>query len=257
MSGFFRWIFAIFGFRYGLYGAIAGFFIGWMVDSYVLNRFWNSSSKESNRNNNSTANLNAFVRSLIILTAAVMKADGTVIKVELDYVKAFFRQQFGEDIAKNSLLYLRDILKQQLPINQACSQIRSRIDYASKIHLLHYLFGLANTKGSINPNELNIIEYISNNIGISRSDFQSVKSAFIKGHNANEIDSAYKILEVSPTASNDEVKKAYRRMAVKYHPDKASQLSEKEQKTSEEQFKKINNAFEEIKRQREIGRAHV
>ena len=250
MSGFFRWIFAIFGFRYGLYGAIAGFFIGWMVDSYVLSRFWNSGTKE--RNNNSKANLNGFVRSLIILTAAVMKADGTVIKVELDYVKAFFRQQFGEDVAKNSLLYLRDILKQQLPINQACNQVRNRIDYASKIHLLHYLFGLANTKGSINQSELNVIEYISNNIGISRSDFQSVKSAFVKGYSTKNVDSAYKILEIEPTASNDEIKKAYRRMAVKYHPDKVSQLGEKAQRAAEEQFKKINNAFEEIKRQRGI-----
>ena len=65
-----------------------------------------------------------------------------------------------------------------------------------------------------------------------------------------ETDSAYKILEISPVATDDEVKKAYRQMAIKYHPDKVSTLGEDIQKAAKEKFQQLSNAYEQIKKQR-------
>ena len=239
-----KWICSLLGFAYfGIRGAIVGFILGALIDSLTKTNHSSASLKHNG--------LNSFVKSIVIITAAVMKADGSVIKIELNYVKVFFRQQFGESTAKSAVLYLRDILKQTLPVQQTCAQLRAKVDYGSRIHILHYLFGLAKTKGNIISSELITIESIANGLGISYSDFSSVKSAFIKtARTPQEIHWAYKTLEIQPNATNDEVKKAYRRMAVKYHPDKIGHKGEKEQKTAEEYFKKINNAFEEIKHQR-------
>ena len=61
--------------------------------------------------------------SLLVLVAAVMKADGKVVKSELDYVKQFFVRQFGQESAKQALLMLKDILKQEIPVRDVCLQI--------------------------------------------------------------------------------------------------------------------------------------
>ena len=66
-------------------------------------------------------------------------------------------------------------------------------------------------------------------------------------------DGDYKILEIDPNATNDEVKKAYRRMAMKFHPDKVSTLGEEVQHAAKEKFQKVNQAYENIKKERKIA----
>lgn len=61
------------------------------------------------------------------------------------------------------------------------------------------------------------------------------------------LDDCYKILEVSPDASDEEVKKAYRAAALKYHPDRVSHLGEDMRKKAEETFAKVNEAYDKIK----------
>ena len=63
-------------------------------------------------------------------------------------------------------------------------------------------------------------------------------------------DNDYKILEISPDASDEEVKKAYRAAAKKHHPDKVSHLGEDVRKAAEEKFAQVNEAYERIKKAR-------
>jgi DnaJ like chaperone protein len=65
-----------------------------------------------------------------------------------------------------------------------------------------------------------------------------------------DIDNAYKILQITPDANEKEIKRAYRNLAVKYHPDKVAHLGEDIQKAAKEKFQKINAAYEDIKKQR-------
>ncbi len=186
-----------------------------------------------------------FAASLIILSAAVMKADGKVLKSELEFVKQFFNQQFGTALAKENILMLREILKQEIDVRAVSSQIKRYMDYPSRIQLLHYLFGISKADGHIHAKEVEMIEMISAGLGISSADFTSVKAMFYK-----DINSAYEILEISVEATNDEVKKAYRKMAVKYHPDKVSHLGEQFRKAAKEKFQEVNAAYERIKKER-------
>ena len=187
-----------------------------------------------------------FMVSLVVLTAAVMKADGKVTQAELNYVKQFFVRQFGVETATDGIRMLRDVLKQQIPVYEVSRQIGQMLNYSSKLQLIDYLFGIANAKGSVLTIELNLIEAISRNMGVSTSDFNSIKSMFVKA----DADSAYKILGISPSATDDEVKKAYRKMAVENHPDKVAYLGEDVQRAAKEKFQKINEAYEAIKKQR-------
>jgi DnaJ like chaperone protein len=119
------------------------------------------------------------------------------------------------------------------------------MDYSAKLLLIQYLFGIALADGQHDPSEISLIQSISGYIGISRNDYESVKAMFIK-----DTGSAYKILEVSPDATDDEIKKAYRELAKKYHPDKVSHLGNDVRMAAEEKFTKLNAAYEAVKQER-------
>ena len=181
----------------------------------------------------------------LVLSAAVMKADGQVKRSELDYVKRFFLQNFGQQQAEKYVKMLREILEQDYNIYEVSQQVGHYMDYSSRLQLLHYLFGIANADGFISPEELSVVNTISDYMGVTNSDFLSVKAMFIK-----ETDSAYKILGIEPSATDEEVKRAYREMAKKNHPDLVSNLGEEVRKAAEKKFQEINAAYETIKKQR-------
>ncbi|GAF03056.1 TerB family tellurite resistance protein [Saccharicrinis fermentans] len=221
----------------GPVGAVLGF---------VLGSFAEGVSGELATENRTEGNpRDGFVASLLVLIAAVMKADGKIVKSELDFVKAYLRQAFNEEKASEALLMLREILERDIPLQQVCRQISANVDYNSKVQLVHMLFGVANADGAIPASEQDVIRLIASGLGLSTRDFESVMNMYVKS-----TESAYKILEVDPAASNDEIKKAYRKMAVKFHPDKVAHLGEEFQASANEKFQKVNEAFETIKKQR-------
>ena len=225
----------------GPIGAIIGYAIGGIFSSSGL-RGIRSEVSDTFGNTEEKRDFNV---TLLVLSAAVMKADGNVKKSELDYVKRFFLQNFGQERAENYIKMLREILEKDYNLYEVSQQVGRYMDYASRLQLLHYLFGIANSDGRISEEELNIVNLISDYMGITNSDFQSAKAMFIK-----ETDSAYKILGIDPSATDEEVKKAYREMAKKNHPDLVSNLGDEVRKSAEKKFQEINAADETIKKQR-------
>ncbi|MEI8204494.1 MAG: TerB family tellurite resistance protein [Bacteroidota bacterium] len=237
MAGFAKWIGGSLGWAFGgPIGGILGFVFGSMLDGATVTTSQSIATTSGD-----------FSVSLLVLSAAIMKADGKVMKSELDFVKRFFVQSFGEAQAAEKMKLLREILKQDIPINDVCLQIKQFMEYSSRLQLLHYLFGLSAADNQYHKSELDLIQSIANLLGIRLADFTSIKAMFVP-----DIDNAYKILEITPDATDDEIKKAYRRMAVKYHPDKVGHLGEDVQNAAKEKFQQLNNAFTDLKKQRGI-----
>lgn len=188
-----------------------------------------------------------FTASLLVLTAAVMKGDGKVLKSELDYVKKFLVNNFGEANTVRLLPVLKQLLEKEIPLRDVCVQIRQYMPEAQRVQLLQYLFGIAAADGDVHPREVLIIQSIADYMGVSKADYESVKAMHYR-----DVDSDYKILEVDANASDEEVKKAYRRMAVKFHPDKVADLGEEAQKAAKERFQKVQEAWEAVKKRRNI-----
>jgi len=185
--------------------------------------------------------------SLLVLTAAIMKADGTVKRSELEYVKKFYIANFGVEGAKHYIKLLGDILKKDFDVQEVSRQIGRFMDYSARLQLMHYLFGIALADGNIDDSEVEMIERIAMSMGLGATDFQSIKAMFVK-----DTESAYKILGITANATDEEVKTAYREMAKKYHPDKVSHLGEDVKKAAEEKFMKVNEAYETIKKERRM-----
>ena len=189
-----------------------------------------------------------FMVSLLVLFAKVMKADGKLLKSELDYVKRFLKRNLSMQQARVFIKMFQEILKQEYSTAEVCRQIQRSMDHPSRLELMHLLFGLSASDGEIHPEEVRVIHTISGYLNISNKDYESIKAIFIK-----DIDSTYKILEIDPSVSDNDVKKAYRKMAVKYHPDKVAHLGKEIQKTAEEKFKAVSDAYSEIKKQRKMS----
>jgi DnaJ like chaperone protein len=240
MANFVKWIGGGLGWAVsGPIGGLIGFFLGTLVDSISTTSVQVSTKKSTTGD---------YAISLMVLIAAVMKADGKVVKAELDYVKKFLVQNFGYDGAQEALTLLKDLLKQEIPVQDVCHQISLKVDYPSRLQLLHFLYGLSHSDGRMETPELRLIDLIANSLGIKASDNDSIKSMFV----TETIDSAFKILEIEQTATNEEIKKAYRRMAVKYHPDKVAYLGDEFKHAAHEKFQKLNEAYEKIKKERGI-----
>lgn len=143
------------------------------------------------------------------------------------------------------MLYLRDLLKQEIPLRDVCYQIKNRLDHSSRLQLLHFLYGVSKADGKVHPREVEIIEKIAGYMGISDKDTESIKAMFYE-----DTEAAYRVLEIEASVNDDEVKKAYRKMANKYHPDKVAYLGEDIRKAAGEKFRKVKDAYETIKKDR-------
>jgi DnaJ like chaperone protein len=240
MKKFSKWIGAGLGWTIGgPIGAVVGFAFGSIVDASNIEQF------EKTRIDTTTGD---FVVSLLVLIAAVMKADNKIVQSELVYVKQYLLKAFGEEEALEMLRILRDILKQDIPLKEVTSQIKGRMDYPSRLQLIHLIYGIAQADGSINKSEMTVIEQIAFDLGISSADITSVKNMYFRS-----ADWAYSVLEIDSLASTEEIKKAYRQLALKNHPDKVAYLGEDIRKKAQEKFQKISEAYEAIKKEREMN----
>lgn len=240
---FSKWIGGGLGWAFGgPIGGILGFAVGAMLDQ-MRGDVVEQEVIDGPRQRTTGGDL---TMSLVVLTAALMKADGRVTQRELDHVRRFFMQQFGQARAGQLLMVLRDVLKRDIPVHEVCEQIRANMTHPVRLQLMHYLIGLANADGRVDRAELDLLRRMAQGMGISDKDLGSLSAMF----RTADPDAAYKILEIPPTATDEEVKKAYRRMAMKFHPDKVAQLGEDVQKAAAEKFKKVQQAYETIQAKR-------
>jgi DnaJ like chaperone protein len=230
----------------GPIGALVGYAIGSIYDSASLPSQTERETGYAETQRQTTQG--DFSMSLLVLCAAVMRADGRVVKGELDFVKAFFNKNFGETHTRERMLMLRELLKQDFSVREVCQQIRTYMDHPARLQLLHLLYGLAQADAHVDARELEVVEQIATYLGISAVDAASLKAMYYK-----DIASAYSILEVEPSATDEELKKAYRKMAVKYHPDKVNHLGDEVQRAAKEKFQKLQDSYEQIKKQRGIN----
>ena len=235
-----KWLLGGLGFVLGgPIGAVLGFAAGALLSSSV--------SVESHTNSVTTGDIHI---SLLVLIACVMKADGRVLKSEVNYIKPFLLKSYGEERAKEALQLLKQLLEQDIDADAVSRQIAQYVNYSTRLEIVHLLLDLANADDEFVEEEEAVIKRISTNMRIKTEDYNSLAAMYSK---AKDINWAYTVLEIEPTATDEEVKKAYRRMAMKYHPDKVANAGEEIKQQATEKFRTINEAYEHIKTLRNIA----
>lgn len=237
-----KWVAAVLGFFiFRFPGALVGFIIG----SFIDNLGKGSRSGGMFQQQVSPAD---FELNLLSLCSIVIKADGNVSQREMDYVQQYFVSTYGKEKANAIFRTFNQVIKKrEISAEKICSYLNQRTGYGVRLQLLHFLFGIAQADGSVSIPEIDKIKEIAGYLRVGRSDFESIMAMFIKSAN-----NAYKILEIDKNVTDDEVKKAYRTMAKKYHPDRVNTENEAIKKGAEEKFKEVQRAYEEIQKERGI-----
>ena len=269
IGGFLGWV------AWGPIGALIGYLLGKAVDTYIDGSHqlpggdgweqrqsgqgsyrqqtgqgpYDRGSSTQSRQGRYTADeqRNSFFVSLLVLSSAVIKADGRTHPAELRTVREFIRTNFGEQAASQAEQILQRLDSQQVNIYSVGGQIAANMNYSQRLQLFQYLVSIATSDGDFSASEKSVLEAIASAIRLTSTDAASIIAMYYK-----EADSAYTVLEISPSATDDEVRSAYRRMAMKYHPDRVATLGPEVQKAAEEKFKKIQEAYAAIKKQRGI-----
>lgn len=240
----YKWIAAIIGYLlYRIPGAFLGFFIGSFLDGIKVSNVRPGTIFGERPQNVSPAD---FELNLLSLCSIVIKADGRVNATELDYVRQYFVSTYGKEKANAIFRTFNEVVKsREVNAQRICGYLNTRLRYEVKLQLVHFLFGIAAADGAVSEKESDKINDIAGFFRISYRDFESVKAMFVRS-----ADNAYKILEVDPEATDAEIKKAYRNMVKRYHPDKVRTQDEAIRKGAEEKFREVQKAYEEIQQKR-------
>ena len=231
-----KWIGGILGFMtMGPLGALAGFALGSLLDGNN-GLFGNTYEKgQAEAGNYDEGQRNSFLFSMLVMATYIEEA---VIQ--------------GEQILLN-LFEQRKQMERQNPmafkntIHECGAQIAANLPYEQRLQLLDFLVNIAKSDGSVCSEEIAALKEVAQCMELSPKEVESMLNL-----SGNSLEEAYKVLEIDPSATNEEVRTAYRRLALKHHPDRVSTLGEDVKKEAEEKFQQINNAKERIYKARGI-----
>lgn len=253
-----KWIGGFLGFMTGgPLGALAGFALGALFDKGLDSVNEDSSNQQAYAHSNRSyeGQRNSFMFSLLVLASYIIKADGKVMHSEMELVRRFLRQNFGEQAKQQGEEILLKLFEQQKRLGMAeyrtviqdsCHQIRANMAYEQRLQLLNFLVMIAQADAVVSPEEIAALKEVAIHMGLSVEDVIQMLNLRSGSSATNSLDDAYKVLGIAPSATNDEVKAAYRKMALKHHPDKVAALGEDVRKAAEKKFQEINDAKEKI-----------
>jgi DnaJ like chaperone protein len=238
---------------FGPVGAILGFLIGILVDSRVRvsrSGFFFTDFGVGN----------IFKDSFPLFAAAVTRAGG-VSKITVLTVKNIITQLFGVQNAIFMMQKYKSYVENGFDdyiLNETCEKILYSLNHQSKIYIISLLFTILKSIDTFSSEEIFVIQDISRNIGISGYEFESLlnhyKSGDFRNNNYSQSrvykSDPYKVLQIDKNTNIEDIKKQFRKLSKKYHPDVTLNLPENEKKEAEVKMKEIINAYGIIKKER-------
>ncbi len=249
-----KWIGGIVGFMaMGPLGALAGFAIGSLVDSAgnAQRDAWDSATQTTDTG--TAGQRNSFLFAMLVMASYVIRADGRIMHSEMEFVRRFLRMNFGAEAVTEGEQILMNLFEQRKrmdaqdptafrrTIHECGAQIAANLSYEQRLQMLDFLAQIARSDGNVCQAEIEALREVAACMGLQDREVDSMLN--LRGESLAD---AYAVLEITPDASDAEVRSAYRRLALKHHPDKVATLGEDIRRAAEQKFQEINAAKERI-----------
>ncbi len=197
-----------------------------------------------------------FVWLLVHVLMHTAKIDGRITKDEIQTIHRFF--QYNLHYNQTKMLWVKEIIKEATQtspsLESLLEEFKTTFAYEPRLILLELVFQILYTKQDVPESELQIARRIAAFLEISSYDQRTIEAKYKYGQqysttpSRDNVDHYYATLGLENGASMDEIKKAYRKLSMKYHPDKVQHLGDEFQKIAETKMKEINAAYDYFKK---------
>ena len=247
-----KWIGGAIGFMaMGPLGALAGYALGSMFED--ASNLKNGSDNASVDMNDAYGQRNSFLFSMLVMASYIIRADGKIMHSEMEFVRNFLRRNFGEAAVREGESILLNLFEQRKQmemtnpnafkntIAECGAQMSSYLSHEELLQMLNFLAMIAASDGDVCAAEVEALKEVATYMGLSTAEVDSILNM-----GGDSVEDAYKVLEIAPTATDSEVRSAYKRLALKHHPDRVAALGEDIRRAAEVKFQQVNNAKERI-----------
>ena len=210
-----------------------------------------------------------FERMLMMLVAEVIRVDKVDTSSEVLYIQEALSKHFSAGKVANLMNWLKENLDESHDYVMVCRALAGRFELSSRMQLLHLLVGIVTADGLLKKKEYEMVKEMARHMRVPYMILSHVMAMFQyekewerwkkrsysrpKARSKTSLNQAYAILGIGSSVSDKAVKKAYRKLAVLHHPDKVIHLGKEHQKVAKEKFQKIQEAYEIIKKSRNMA----
>lgn len=205
-----------------------------------------------------------YVKELLTFTAHMIKIDGHVSKIETEYVNKFLYREYGRRKQKKYVSIVDSYIRNGYNLEKSINSVNNKCDMSSKLQLIHFLIKVSIIDGYLSTSEFQALSEITQKLNLTYHQLNSILAMYsftsekeerqkkqYKKHSVktktSKIKLALAILEITESSTNDDIKKAYRKLVVLYHPDKTMHLDKYLQKGAKEMYQKVNDAYDFLK----------
>lgn len=232
------------------------FTIVFLIFMFVVG-FWGLTyyirSQVSKYEQSQTESHNRFVLLLVNILVKIAQIDGTVTKEEVATIVAFFRDNLRYQ--QSQIYWVKDLVKDALESTESLdgllADFKANFAYEPRLILLELIYRVLYSNAVVTPQELDLVTKIADFLNISPYDHLSIKSKYVAGYTqARPADDRryYEVLGLEPGVDFDAIRSAYRKLSMKYHPDKVGHLGEEFRNVAEEKMKELNEAYQYLKK---------
>ena len=235
----------------GPLGALAGIVLGAIYDHFEPGFSGSEFFKDVEDSSNVVdGQRNGFLFSLMVLSSYVIQADGRIMHSEMEYVRQFLRRYYGDKASQEGneiLMKLFEQRKQETPdgwkrkIAECCQQLALSMPEEQRLQLMAFMANLAQADQQVLQPEIDALYELAAWLQVGPQMVDQLRNIHF-----SSLDQAYQLLGITPSATDDEVRAAYRQMALKYHPDRVSGLGDDVRRSAEDTFKQMTEAKDRI-----------